>query len=139
MLVIRQAAISEPQKKTSPRTRFVGTPTLTVCWPLEVMNVSAYVNSWIVSVKAKITADRMPASEIGMMICTIARARLQPSTIAASSMSLGIDLKNPMRSHTQNGIVNDGYTTTSDQSVSCRPRIATIRDMGMKSNVDGTR
>jgi len=29
-LVIRQAAIIEPQKYTSPRTRKVGTPTLTV-------------------------------------------------------------------------------------------------------------
>ena len=72
------------------------------------MRVSAYVNSWIVRVKAKMTADRMPASEMGMLICTIARARLHPSTIAASSVSLGIDLKNPIRSHTQNGIVNDG-------------------------------
>ena len=97
------------------------------------------MNSWIVSVKAKITADRIPASEIGMMICTMARARLQPSTMAASSMSLGIDLKKPIKSHTQNGIVNDGYTTTSDHSVSCSPSVATMRDMGMNSSVDGTR
>ena len=46
---------------------------LTVCWALDVMNVSASTNSWIVSVNAKITAERIPASEIGMTICTIAR------------------------------------------------------------------
>src|SRR5262249_28031134 len=103
------------------------------------MKVSAYVNSWIVRVKAKMTADRMPASEIGMTICTMARARLQPSTMAASSMSLGTDLKKPMSSHTQNGMVNEGYTSTSDHSVSCSPSAATMRDIGMNRSVEGTR
>src|SRR5262245_16389739 len=82
-------------------------------------------------------ADRIPASEIGMTICTMARAGLQPSTMAAASMSLEIDLKNPMSSHTQNGMVNEGYTSTSAPSVSCSPSPATMRDIGMNSSVGG--
>src|SRR5207247_977939 len=48
-------------------------------------------------------------------------------------------LKKPIRSHVQKGTVNDGYTTTSDQSESWRPRSAISRDIGMKSRVGGTR
>ena len=59
--------------------------------------------------------------------------------MAASSSSRGMDLKKPIRSQVENGIVKLGYTTTSDQSVSCRPSAATTRESGMKSSVGGTR
>ena len=41
MLVMAQAPISEPQKYTSPRTRKVGTPTLSVSRYEAVMKVRA--------------------------------------------------------------------------------------------------
>ena len=53
-----------------------------------------------------------------------------PSIIAASSTSLGMTLKKPIRSQVQKGTVKLGYTSTSDQSVSWRPSIATSARQG---------
>src|SRR5581483_2130001 len=103
------------------------------------MNVIAYTNSCVLSVNEKITTVRTPATEIGTTIRAKAPSRLHPSIIAASSRSFGMALKNPIRSQVQNGIVNDGYTSTSDQSESCRPRSAIRRDIGMNRRVGGTR
>src|SRR6202046_4271426 len=81
----------------------------------------------------------MPEIEIGTTSRTNAPKRVSPSTIAASSSSRGIDLKNPISNQGENGIVKHGYTNTSDEIVSCRTNIATTRDSGMKSKVGGTR
>src|SRR6516165_4517933 len=67
-------------------------------------------------------------SESGSTVFTNAPSTVQPSTIAASSISRGTDLKNPINSQVQNGIVKVGYTTTSDQSESCSPKSDTRRD-----------
>src|SRR5580700_8160966 len=103
------------------------------------MKVRAYTNSCVTSVKVKITTVRMPESEIGTTSRTNAPKRVRPSTIAASSSSRGIDLKNPISNQVEKGIVKLGYTNTSDQMVSCKPSNATTRDNGIKSKVGGTR
>ena len=72
------------------------------------MNVRAYTNSWLTRVKEKITTVRMPETEIGMTSFRNVWKRVRPSTIAASSSSPGMDLKNPMRSHVEKGIVKLG-------------------------------
>jgi hypothetical protein len=59
-------------------------------------------------VKAKTTTVMIPGTDRGSRILTMAPALLQPSTIACSSMSLGIALKKLMRSHVQNGTVKVG-------------------------------
>jgi hypothetical protein len=56
----------------------------------------------------KITTVRIPGTEIGSTTRMSALRREQPSISAASSSSGGIDLKNPISSHTANGIVNEG-------------------------------
>ena len=58
--------------------------------------------------KVKITTVRMPGSDSGIAILMKAPNRLQPSTIAASSISGGMALKNPISSQVQNGIVKVG-------------------------------
>src|SRR4051812_50193070 len=65
--------------------------------------------------------------------------RLQPSTIAASSISTGCALKNPISSQEQNGMVKVGYTSTSDHIEFCNPSSAMIRDSGRKRSVGGNR
>src|SRR5215510_7462570 len=123
----------------SPRTRSVATPSVTGFSSEEEMKVRAYTNSCIVSAKAKMTTVRIPGTESGSTVFTKAPTTVQPSTMAASSISRGTDLKKPMNSQVQNGIVKVGYTSTSDQSESCKPSIDTTRDNGRKSNVGGTR
>src|ERR1700735_1677667 len=103
------------------------------------MKVSAETNSCVTSVKINITTVRNPESKIGTTSRTNAPKRVSPSTIAASSSSRGIDLKNPISNQVEKGIVKLGYTTTSDQMVSCKPSNATMRDSGIKSKVGGTR
>src|SRR5215471_12859574 len=103
------------------------------------MKVRLYTNSWKTSVRAKITTVRSPGIESGRTIRQIAPTRLQPSTMADSSTSLGSDLKKPMRSQVQKGTVNVGYTMTSDHRLFWSPSVATSRENGMKSRVDGTR
>ena len=73
------------------------------------MNVIAYRNSLTTSENVKMTTVRIPGTEIGRTMRTNAPKREQPSINAASSSSCGIDfLKKPIRSHTANGMVNDG-------------------------------
>ena len=72
------------------------------------MNVRAYTNSWVTRVKAKITTVRIPEVDIGIINFTNAPQRERPSTIAASSRSRGIDLKNPISSHVEKGMVKLG-------------------------------
>ena len=54
------------------------------------------------------TTVRMPETEIGMTSFRNVWKRVRPSTMAASSSSRGIDLKNPMRSQVEKGIVKLG-------------------------------
>src|SRR6266536_971036 len=108
MLGISVAAISDCQKKTSPRIRSVGTPAEIVRCVDVVMKVIAYTNSFTQSENEKITTVRIPGIEIGSTTRRSAFNREQPSIRAASSSSSGIVLKKPIRSHVENGIVNDG-------------------------------
>src|SRR5689334_25330108 len=128
-----------PQKNTSPRTRSVVTPSVIGFWSDDDTKVSAYTNSCSVNVKVKITTVRMPGSDSGIAILMKAPNRLQPSTIAASSISTGSDLKKPIKSQVQNGMVKVGYTTTSAHIEFCRPSSAMTRDSGRNSSVGGTR
>jgi len=66
------------------------------------------MNSCDTSVNAKMTTVRMPEIDIGTISLMNAPQRVRPSTIAASSRSLGIDLKNPISNHVENGIVKLG-------------------------------
>src|SRR6266704_6639944 len=102
----------------SPRISSVATPRVTGFSSDEEMKVSAYTNSCRVSVNEKMTTVRIAGSESGRTVFTNAPMTVQPSTIAASSISRGTDLKNPISSQVQNGIVKVGYTTTSDHSES---------------------
>jgi hypothetical protein len=72
------------------------------------MKVRAYTNSWVTSVKVKITTVRIPETEIGITSFKKAWNRVRPSTMAASSSSGGIDLKKPMSSQVEKGIVKLG-------------------------------
>src|ERR1700730_10638639 len=103
------------------------------------MKVSAYTNSCAVSVNAKITTVRMAGTERGRTVFTNAPTTVQPSTIAASSISRGTDLKKPISSQVQNGMVKVGYKTTSDHIESASPSSETTRDSGRNSSVGGTR
>src|SRR6516164_3867775 len=123
----------------SPRMRSVATPSVTGFSSEDEMKVNAYTNSCMVSVNAKITTVRIPGTESGSTVFTNAPMMVQPSTIAASSISRGTDFKNPMNNQVQNGMVKVGYTTTSDHSESCSPNAATTRDSGRNSSVGGTR
>ena len=76
---------------------------------------------------------------MGNTIRRRAPSRLQPSTIAASSSSAGTDLKNPISSQVQNGMVNDGYTKIRAQKRSCKWSAETTRASGMNSKDGGTR
>src|SRR6476620_350642 len=97
------------------------------------------MNSCIVSVNVKMTTVRIPGSDTGRITLTNAPSRLQPSTIAASSIALGTDLKKPIISQVQNGMVKVGYTSTRDHRESCMPSSEITRASGRKSNVGGTR
>src|SRR5919109_4604103 len=104
-----------------------------------VMKVIAYTNSLTTSEKVKITTVRIPGSETGKTTENRVRNREAPSTSAASSSSAGIVRKKPIRSHVENGTVNDGYTRMSETSLSWRPSSAITRDMGRNRRVGGTR
>src|SRR2546425_400377 len=80
-----------------------GTPTLTVIFSTDEMNVRLYTNSWMTSVSAKITTVSRPGIDSGSTMRQMAPTRPQPSTMADSSTSLGNDLKNAMRSQVQKG------------------------------------
>src|SRR5262245_30998925 len=108
MLASKAPAMISPQKKTSPRMRSVATPSVIGFCDDDDTKVSAYTNSCKVKVKVKITTVRTAGNDNGSVILTNAPNRLQPSTIAASSISIGTVLKKPMSSQEQNGIVKVG-------------------------------
>src|SRR4029079_17638501 len=108
MEAIRAPAMISPQKNTSPRIRSVDTPSVIGFWSDDDTQVSAYTNSCKVRVNVKITTVRIAGTDSGIAILMKAPNRLQPSTIAASSIFTRSALKNPISSHEQNGIVNVG-------------------------------
>src|ERR671924_579678 len=131
------AAISPCQKKTSPRISSVKTPVEIVFECEVVMNASAYTKSFRTSEKEKMTAVRIPGTEIGKTTRSSVWSRDAPSTSAASSSSAGIVLKKPIRSHVANGTVNEGKTSISDSSRSWRPMCAITHDIGREKSVGG--
>src|SRR5436190_21908531 len=139
MLAIKAPAMISPQKNTSPRIRSVDTPSVIGFCEDEETKVRACTNSCNGSVNVKITTVRIAGSDSGIAILMKAPKRLQPSMIAASSISGGSALKKPISSQEQNGMVNVGYTSTSDHIEFCSPSSAMIRDSGKNSRVGGTR
>src|SRR5213083_2587702 len=101
-------AMSDPQKYTSPRINSVATPSGTGFWSEIEMNASEYRKSCMDSVNEKMIDVMSPGQLTGSTTRSSAPSWLQPSIIAASSISNGTVLKNPIRSHVQNGIVNVG-------------------------------
>src|SRR5919108_6609852 len=99
----------------SPRIRSAVTPTTAVLFEDCEMNVSAYVNSFHVSVKPNRITHTMPGTAIGSTMRVSVCIRLAPSTSAHSSTSRGTVRKYPMSSHVENGTRNVGYVTTSAQ------------------------
>src|SRR5438309_4262438 len=132
-------AISDPQKYTSPRMRSVATPRGTGFWSEMETYTSAYRKSCIVSVNAKMTAVKIPAMLTGRTTRISAANGPHPSTRAASSISGGTVLKNPLSSQVQYGIVNVGYTRTRAHLVSMRWEMLTTRDRGMNKRTGGMR
>src|SRR5687767_6553316 len=108
MLGIKVAAISDPQRKTSPRIRSVGTAAEIVRSSEGPMKVTAYTNSFTQRENEKMTTVRIPGNEIGKTTFSSALIREAPSISAASSSSCGIVLKKPISSQVENGTVNDG-------------------------------
>src|ERR1700730_17373797 len=97
------------------------------------------MNSWYVSVKAKMPAVMMPGTITGMMIMRKAWNRVHPSIWALSSISRGTVRTKPIRSQVQKGRVKEGYTMTSAHTESRKPSPRTTWDNGMNSSVDGMR
>src|SRR5437773_12505462 len=91
------------------------------------------------SVNEKITDVITPGQLTGSTTRRSAPNWPHPSIIAASSISNGTVVKNPMRGQVQNGIVKVGDTTTSDHQVSWRPRSLTTRGSGVSRMIDGAR
>ncbi len=81
------AAISCPQKKTSPTCNAFTTPTATGSFDEERIKVNAYRYSCQDRVKAKKKTETMPGSTNGKSIIHIACKRLAPSIRAASANS----------------------------------------------------
>src|SRR5262245_44820161 len=97
------------------------------------------MNSWYVSVKAKMPAVMMPGTMTGMMIMRKAWKRVHPSIWALSSISFGTVRTKPIRSQVQKGSVNEGYTMTSAHTESMNPSPRTTWEGGMNSREDGMR
>src|SRR5690242_15782519 len=93
----------------------------------------------MLNVKAKMATVSMPAMLSGSTTRGMAPTREQPSTMAASSISIGMGRKNPAMSHVQNGMVNVGYATISDPSLSNNPSAAITLTSGRNSSVVGIR
>src|SRR2546426_9633934 len=123
----------------SPRISSEYTPTVMVLsWAGET-NTSAYRNSVHDSVKANRAAQMTPGTATGSRIRSIVCTRLQPSSIAHSSISRGTVRKYPISSHVQKGTRKVGYVTTSDHRLSESPRRLTTVVSGRKSSEGGTR
>src|ERR687887_1722905 len=132
MLGISAATMIEPHSGRSPRIRSVNTPVETILFSDGEMKVNAYTNSFTTSENEKMTTVRIPGIEIGKTTRVNVFSRDAPSTRAASSSSCGMVLKNPISSHVENGTVNDGYTSTSDQIESVRCACLITATNGMK-------
>ncbi|MCY1303340.1 hypothetical protein D9M68_896160 [compost metagenome] len=85
------------------------------------------------------TTVSIPLDDSGTTTFRKAPKRLSPSIMAASSISRGTALKNPIISQLQNGTVKLGYTSTSDHSESCSPSAPIMRENGMNKIVGGIR
>src|SRR5260370_42050096 len=97
---------------------FAGSKKMGVAVPIigfdsKEIKVKAYTNSWVTRVNVKITTVRIPETEMGITNLTNAPKRVSPSTIAASSNSLGMDLKKPIRGQMEKGTVKVGETRIS--------------------------
>src|SRR6266508_3326757 len=123
----------------SPRTRSVTTPSVTGFTAVLDVNTSGYRNAWSEIANANMPAAASPARLIGSTTWKTACQRVAPSTSAASSISNGTFLKNPVSSHTVNGIEIVGSTTTSDQIEFWSPIECTTRVSGINSSVGGIR
>src|SRR5262245_26638051 len=131
-------AISGPQKNTSCDMKFTR-PVVTVLALVVLVNTCAYRNSFQACVNEKKVTTTRAGSDIGSTTRTRAPTRLQPSTRAASSNSMGTDLKYPMSNHVQNGTSNPRYAMMSPCRLSVRRRTLIMANMGMKSREVGTR
>ena len=79
----------------------------------------------------------MPGSERGNTTRTKAPALEQPSTIAASSRSKGMTLKNPQSIHTPSGIDRVQCASTTAIRWSANPILAKIDNKGIANNKGG--
>ena len=98
-------AIIGPQKNTSSTIKFV-IPVGMVRTFISLLNTVAYKNSFQERVKEKKATTANAGNAIGMIIRKRTPTRVQPSTIAASSSSMGMDMKYPIKSQVQKGMVN---------------------------------
>src|SRR5262249_62227961 len=99
----------------------------------------AYRNSFHDSVKAKIPAERMPGTASGKLMLTMARMRLAPSIRAHSSISRGMVLKYPIKSHVQKGMRDVGEVRITAHGGSPSPKALTTSPRGMNSSGGGAR
>src|SRR5207244_9353165 len=106
----------------SPRIKSAVTPTTAVLLAVCDTNVSAYVNSFQVSVKPKSVTQTIPGIAIGSTMRRSVCIRVAPSTSAHSSTSRGIVRKWPIRSHVENGTRKVGYVTIKAQIESADTR-----------------
>lgn len=107
-LAISAPTMISPQKKMSPRTKIGGDAEcdgFLAGGGHEGQRVDEFLQG---QVKVKISAVKIAGRDSGITILTKAPNKLQPSTIAASSISIGTPLKNPISNQVQNGIVKVG-------------------------------
>src|SRR3972149_2720388 len=96
--------MSDPQKSVSALIRSLTVPTAMVFIAPDDMKMSAYRNSFQQRVNEKMPSASKPSTDRGRMIFTRFWSREQPSAIALSSISLGIERKYPIRSQEANGM-----------------------------------
>jgi len=78
------------------------------------------MNSFQPQMKAKTRAATSAGLDIGSTTRTRAPTLVQPSIMAASSISMGIDSKYPARNHTEKAKLNAAYVVISDALVSTK-------------------
>src|SRR2546421_1216903 len=105
----------------SPRISSENTPTVMVLSSAGETKTSAYRNSFQDSVKANSAAQITPGTATGSRIRTSVCRRLQPASMAHSSISPGTLRKDPSSSQGQNGTRDGGYVTTSAHQPSEEP------------------
>ena len=79
----------------------------------------------------------MPGLAIGIIICQKAPIREYPSTMAASSSSLGISAKNPRIIHTAKGRLNAVYAIIRPVFVLTRLNILSNENRGIMVTIGG--